>query len=728
MSLTLALNSAVSGLSTAQAGLDVISHNIANVNTIGFTRKVFEPESRVLAGSGVGVQLGDIRNRVDQNLLRDVRQERSTFGQLDVKNAYFKRVQDLFGTTTSNSTISHRVNELQREFETLATEPEKSTTHLGAVQAGVTVADQLSRMSKTIQGLRLDADREIERGIQEMRNILNSISNLNDQISLNSATSRQTEDLEDKRDVALDKLSELIDIQYFFNSNGSVSVFTTDGTTLVDNSAVAVSHVALSLVNAEHTYAGGDFNGIFAGMRDITTTIRSGKLASLIELRDKVLPDSQAQLDELGRNLMEEINQVHNRGTAYPQIVSAVTGTRTFLSSANQTVSFSGAETRVVIYDTNGAERFSSRVLDPAGINFTNGGTIDALATSVQTWLQGLDPQLANASVAINSSGKLEIRLGTNGLGIAFRDEETAIKGSSPKDVTVSVDLDGDGSVDQTHAGFSNFFGLNDYFTTDQKLSQWDSDFKPANFTLGIAAAQTLQFSDTSNPTGIAGGSITVNPNDTLKDIADRINQTAALQGRIRADVVPEGSGFKLRIQHEQGEHLVITQAAGGNNDAINSLGLDFSEAGFATKLRVNQTLIENPSLISRGRVQFDNITGRYALSTGDNQIALDIANMLSSQVSFKQAGSLSSSNVTFAEYSASIVSFSSTIASATATDLSFQQDLKTALELKHSELSGVNLDEEMSNLLVFQQTYAASARVISTTQQLFDILNELVG
>jgi flagellar hook-associated protein 1 len=82
---------------------------------------------------------------------------------------------------------------------------------------------------------------------------------------------------------------------------------------------------------------------------------------------------------------------------------------------------------------------------------------------------------------------------------------------------------------------------------------------------------------------------------------------------------------------------------------------------------------------------------------------------------------------VTFAEYSASIISFSSTKAAGIQTDFKFQQELKTALELKHAELSGVNLDEEMSALLVFQQTYAASAKVISTTSQLFDILNDLI-
>jgi len=727
MSLVNALNSAVSGLSTAQAGLNTISSNIANVNTEGYTRKIFEPKSRVLNGTGVGVELGAIRNNVDQNLLRDVREERSKFGNLDAKNAFLKRVQDLFGTTSSDNTISHTVNELQKEWETLATEPDKSTSQLASIQAGVRVADQLASMSKTIQGLRLDADREIQRAITDIGNQLSTIAKLNDQISLGSATNRPNGDFEDKRDVALNKLADLIDIQYFANSNGSISVFTTDGTTLLESSPVATNHAALTQVSSDNAYASDDFNGIFAGMRDITNSIRSGKISALVELRDKTLPDMQAQVDELGRNLLEEVNLIHNRGTAYPQMVNQSTGTRTFMNSAAQTLTFSGGEPRVMIYNADGAEKYSSRVLDPAGINFTNGGTVDSLASSLETWLRAQDTQLSNATVTVNTDGKFAINLGTDSLGIAFRDEATAVKGSAAQDVSVSIDLDADGNNDQTVSGFSNFLGLNDYFVTKQKLSTWDSSFKPGNYNLSLVGSRTIQFADQTSPTGITGGSITVNPGDSLQQIADRINQNTTLQGRIRADVIPEASGFKLRIQHELGEQLVVTQAAGNNNDAIDSLGLNFSDSGIATKLSVNQTLVDNPARVSRGRVQFDPITGRYELSNGDNQVAQEIAKMLSGQVSFKQAGSLTSGNITFAEYSSSIVSNASTQLSSVETDYQSQSDLKTALELKHSELSGVNLDEEMSNLLVFQQTYAASAKVISVTQQLFDILNSIL-
>src|SRR5262249_9447336 len=154
-----------------------------------------------------------------------------------------------------------------------------------------------------------------------------------------------------------------------------------------------------------------------------------------------------------------------------------------------QTVNFSNGEPSVVLYDTTGKEIASSRVLDPAGINFTNGGTIDSLASSIQTWIQGQDPQLVNATVNVDPNSHFAINLGTDTIGVAFSDQQSAIKGSAQQDVTASVDLDADGTTDKTYKGFSNFLGLNDYFVSTPNLSQWDSSFKPANYTLGIPSA-----------------------------------------------------------------------------------------------------------------------------------------------------------------------------------------------------------------------------------------------
>ena len=93
-----------------------------------------------------------------------------------------------------------------------------------------------------------------------------------------------------------------------------------------------------------------------------------------------------------------------------------------------------------------------------------------------------------------------------------------------------------------------------------------------------------------------------------------------------------------------------------------------------------------------------------------------------------KAAGSLAAGNITFADYGAQIVSRSSSQTATNKTDLQLQSDLKSSLELKQSQVSGVNLDEEMSQLMIYQNSYAASAKVIATTKSLFDILNNLIN
>jgi flagellar hook-associated protein 1 FlgK len=475
------------------------------------------------------------------------------------------------------------------------------------------------------------------------------------------------------------------------------------------------------------SYAGGDFNGIFAGVRDITTSIRSGKLKSLIDMRDSVLPDMQAQIDQLAKSLKEQVNQVHNRGTSFPSMINNITGSRTFADSSQQTLTFSGSEPSIMLYGTDGEEIASSRLLDPSGINFNNGGTVDEMAQAIQDWVQAQDPQLVNASVAVNSDGQFTVNLGTDTIGIAFRDEESAIKGSAQKDVSVAIDLDADGQNDKTYQGFSNFLGLNDFFATSPNLSQWDTGFKPANYTTGITSPAVIQIADA---TSLASGTntittITINPGDTLEAIRDRINADPLLAGRISADVVPEGSGQRLRIQHELGEQLLITQQ--GGTDAMDTLGFDFSASGMSQGMSVAQPLVDDSSKISRGEIKLNPLTGEYLLASGDNTIASQMSAMLSGPAAFQAAGSLSGTNVTFQDYGASIISRSSTAAAAAETNLKLQSDLKDSLELKQSQGAGVNLDEEMSQLLVFQQTYAASAKVISTTSQLFDILNNII-
>src|SRR3989339_1460573 len=109
MSLTLGLSTAISGLQVSQRNLDLISHNISNVNVEGFSRKTVNSESRVLAGRGAGVQIGSVTRTVDENLRKDLRTETGNWGMSDALGSYYSRIQDLFGRPEDNTTFSHMI-------------------------------------------------------------------------------------------------------------------------------------------------------------------------------------------------------------------------------------------------------------------------------------------------------------------------------------------------------------------------------------------------------------------------------------------------------------------------------------------------------------------------------------------------------------------------------------------------------------------------------------------
>ncbi|HTH17549.1 MAG TPA: flagellar hook-associated protein FlgK, partial [Magnetospirillum sp.] len=262
MSLTLGLNTALSGLMTAQRGLDTISQNVTNVNTVGYTRKVMNPESRVVAGQGAGVQVGSITRMVNEGLLKDIRRQTTNTGKLEVEQNYYPRLDDLFGEVADETSIAHKVNDLFSAFSTLSSEVNKPATQWSTMQSAQDVADQLGNMTSSIQNMRVEADRDIEQTVTQANQLLDNIHDLNQKIVKNGATSTGTTDLEDKRDSALTDLSKLMDIQYYKRSDGGVTIYSTSGQMLLDNKPQHLSYSAANTTDTWMTAAGGQFNPI----------------------------------------------------------------------------------------------------------------------------------------------------------------------------------------------------------------------------------------------------------------------------------------------------------------------------------------------------------------------------------------------------------------------------------------------------------------------------------
>ncbi|HIJ42968.1 MAG: flagellar hook-associated protein FlgK [Rhodospirillales bacterium] len=732
-SLTLAIRTAQSGLLTNQAALNATANNIANVNSVGYSRKIVNMEQRVVESAGAGVQIADITRRIDENLLKSLRLEKSTLNALDVQENYYARLQELFGAPGDNTSLAHLVGEFEAAIESLADAPGKTLEQSELVRRANEMTLKLQSMSTTIQELRLQADQSIGTAVTEINVLTNKIADLNDKIISNETVGRDVTDLRDQRDQSLDRMAELIDIVYFSRSDGDIVVFSSGGRTLIDNAAVTMTHSAAGTIAATTTHAEGDLAGLFVGVQiagnDITSELRGGQIKGLIDLRDNILTDLQSQLDEMAAELRDVFNQIHNRGVPFPGMQS-MTGTRIFVDSSTQTIDLdptsSADDVTISLFDSSGDQQATTTLNTIMQVAYGAGDsaakvsyaawTVDEVAAHIQGWLQANGA--ATATAAVNSSGKFAITLNNTSLNLVFRDETATAAGSTHQDAAIGFDPDGDGDVDETVSGFSYFLGLNDFFVDNLSENIYESNQLASSFG---ASAATLTFEDDTG----ALGNVSITAGTNLTGIATAINNATI---GVTAAIIPDGAGFRLRISHGTAGNMTVTQ--GGVNTLLTELGMHGADVNVSGTIAVRNDILVAPGNVTRGSMQWNaNLAaaGEYFMSVSDDTQIKNLASTFAAVNAFDAAGNIASLSHTFDEYAAAIVAHNATQAESNRANIEIQQLLTESLQFKSDTERGVNLDEEMSNLILFEQAYSAAARVISIIQSMFDALERAV-
>jgi flagellar hook-associated protein 1 len=949
MSISLGLQTALSGLMTNQQALNTISQNVVNVNTPGYTRKILKPESRVVAGIGAGVQVTALQRDVDEGLLKSLRSGNAALGALDVTNTAYGQIEDMFGKVGDQSSIGHNVQDILDKLVALSATPDKSDVQLATAQSAQTATDQLNQLSTKLQSLRASADQDITDNCNQINNYLSDIYDLNNKIIRNLAIKSDATDLQDKRDTALTNLSKLIDIKYYNSSDGSVSVGTSQGRVLVTTSQVfQVSHTALTNSAAWLSQAAGQFDAISlttgsGGTVDITKSLQGGSLAANVDLRDTIIPNLQAQLDQLAKQMTDTVNLVHNRGAAVPQVASSYVGSRSFADQSDlaQSISLQGTgDTALVVYDSQGNQQATTTLrglmdgsaFSPAKSAMTQPWGLDSIAGRMQSWLQGQSYFSSSAAtVGLDASGHFSISTGNTSYGLAFRDQADSTPGAAAADLSVIfhadtstivttsnttaltgatalgtgvTKLDGVNAVnagdklnltvggttysytvaaadtgttlqsfingipglsatfvtngagvsglqivnasgeslsvasgtstslnglvtiaaatpDETVKGFSNFLGLNDFFSSGQPRAQLDSTVLPVNTRTQLPRTLTLYDRD-----GQVGSGMTFAAGSSLDDIAKQINSNSqilesglmpqssvtlasgatlniadtsgngitnyavpagptslqtiaaglmASPSTLTAKVVNEGSGYRLRVWDNSGRPLAISytgtdatalqnsmqlasaqkfsaavvpegagvrlqirqlenvdmyaragvDVAGGS--IMTDLGLGPSASGQATNIAMRSDLLADPSSISHAATQWNADTGKYYMSSGDNTVATQLVSAFNTKMTIGSAGRLSSASYTLADYATMTVSMTAQDAAKVTDQQTYQSSLSESLNSQYLSKSAVNLDEEVANMINYQQAYSASAKVISTLSDMLDVLVNIV-
>ncbi|MGB0683127.1 MAG: flagellar hook-associated protein FlgK [Magnetovibrionaceae bacterium] len=725
--LTLALRTAQSGLLTNQAALDAVANNIANVNTEGYSRKVAQLEQRVVSGVGAGVQLSEVTRNVDEGLIKSMRESFGDLRQLDVQESYWQRIQQQFGLPDENTSIAHIISEFQAAIEGLAANPGDTFEQSEVVRQAIDLTQKLQDMSSEIQTLRQIADQEIADTVEIINARADEIASLNDDIVRNGAISADVTDLQDQRDLKINEIAELVDISYFYRDDGQVVIFTTGGRTIVDNENPGITHAAASTVVPTATHEGSGFSPIYVGeaqsFNDITDEVRGGALKGLIDLRDGTFPDLQYQIDELATELRDAVNQVHNRGTSFPG-ENSFSGTREFVDSSTSTITWGGTtDTRLVLTDSSGDQVATTTMRTLLG---TNTGTVDAVATAIQTWIA--TTQGITGSTAAVTNGKLAINVNSTTQFLSFRDEDTAsTEGSTLADATIQYNADaansdrtGTTGMEEIVSGFSNFFGLNDFFVDSTSKSLWESDVISSTFT---TTAATLSFTDNG---GASLGSVAISAGLNRDEFVAAINNASI---GVTAQAVPDADGYRIRISRDTGVPMEVLQGTG--ETLLTTLNLQKGIIGASSAIDVRSDIKTTPSNIATGQVQWDadlGVSGQYYTSVSDDSNATALAEVMNTNNQFDQTGGLGALNETFEEYGAAILARNANLAEKNETDTAIQLQLTQTLQNKSDTFRGVNLDEELSQLIIYEQAYSAAARVVNVIQSMFDALDRAVS
>lgn len=327
MSLSQALATSVSGLRITQSSLALVASNVANAETPGYVRKTAAQVTTSAGANGVSVRIASINRELDQYVQRQLRAEVSGGAYANMRADYYTRIQSIFGTPGANSTLETAFNNFTTSLQALSTSPDSATARTTVLSMAQVLTQQLNSMSNAIQNLRSDAELGLSDAVARANNAMQQIAAINRQLSGNNAKDAAAATLMDQRDAYIDELSHLMDIRVLEGDNNQISIFTGSGIQLVGVDAATLSFDAKGTITPESKWDADPAKRTVGTILLTTSTggtmdliasksIRSGEIAAYMELRDDILVQAQAQLDQIASAMALALSSVTVPGTA----------------------------------------------------------------------------------------------------------------------------------------------------------------------------------------------------------------------------------------------------------------------------------------------------------------------------------------------------------------------------------------------------------------------------
>jgi flagellar hook-associated protein FlgK len=777
---SLGLNTGLKALLTAQSKLETIGHNLSNASTPGYSRQSLEisssPTLRIRGlVQGTGVQADTVRRTVDALLTARLATQTSVASRLGARVGGLSEVEALLGNSPGGG-LDQLFKKFFGSLSQLSTTPDDSLLRGGAVQSAVDISDKFRQLAGGSKSLVRDTISRVELQVTQVNQLAERISRLNKQISGSEFASGTANDLRDAREQALSQLAELVDVRAVEDAGGAMRVLV-GGQTLV----TAVGFKQMETVGDHQTQVSLRVKG-----SAVDADVSGGSIGGLLSLLRHDLPDMQAKADGLARNLILELNRAHSVGLPAGGPMRFLVGANALKDQDNdgqvndELLSRAGLD-----FQATKGELFVNVTNTSTGQLEKHRVPIDPDRTTVQDFLNALSA-IPHLSASVDGQGRVQMQA-DSGYGFDFSPRldpapdnigsfgggqaSLASANAEPFAIGLTDTLDFSTPLGAISVGFQP--------TQFQKMSQAtaaelasalnaDAGFQSGGLiassvggalvvqTVGSGTAENFTVtSGTANAalgwtpgTSVQGKSLQVSPqvsgsysgaaNDawTFRPSGDgTIGSTVGLKINVfdkngaQIAQLDVGSNYQPGSELEVRDGVKLAFGLGdvsqSNNDlfrldvladsdtadVLPALGLNTLFTGNdASTIAVRGSLIDNPSLFAASA----------SGASGDAGNVLRLLQLGDSAISGLQGRSFDNS---VADWIGGVALELSNASDAAASEDFMQQSLQS----RKDQISGVNVDEELAQMIVAQQAYSAAGEYLRVVNQLSNELFNII-
>ena len=313
MSITRSIGNAMSGLRVMSRSAELVSRNISNAQTAGYTRKTLEISQSNPGGLAGGARADGVLRAGDPALLAAKRRGDADAAALSTEAEAKRRIADSLLDPDGGDSLQNRYIAFEGALRALADTPESAALQREAAAAADGLARKLNLLSTDARRLRMEADAEIERQVRQVNRALDSIDRLNSEIASARAAGRDVSGLQDERDRQIELVNSIVPIKSTKEMNGGLQLVTEGGAILMWPSPEKLGFQAardpsgFSGLTFAHRSFGTPDELEAAGLTIDDAFARvgagGGSLQALFRIRDEIGRDYARELDLVAADL-----------------------------------------------------------------------------------------------------------------------------------------------------------------------------------------------------------------------------------------------------------------------------------------------------------------------------------------------------------------------------------------------------------------------------------------